>query len=91
MQIVILQFAICILQSRAVMVTRTRCRGLFFQALAIRRERYDARFCYLSDANFNVTTLVDTAGDAIERYVHSPYDATWSNIRSSSIYDNEYV
>ncbi len=57
----------------------------------------DARFYYLGDANFNVTTLVDTAGDAIERYVYSPYgvitayDATWSNIRSNSIYDNEYT
>ncbi len=57
----------------------------------------DASFYYLGDANFNVTTLVDTAGDAIERYVYSPYgvittyDATWSNIRSSSTYDNEYT
>ncbi len=35
--------------------------------------------------------------DTIERYVYSPYgvittyDATWSNIRSSSTYDNEYT
>ncbi len=33
----------------------------------------DDRFYYLADANFNVTTLVDSAGDAIERYVHSPF------------------
>ncbi len=57
----------------------------------------DASFCYLGDAHFNVTTLVDTAGDAIERYVYSPYgvittyDAIWSNIRSSSTYDNKYT
>ena len=47
----------------------------------------DERLYYLGDANFNVTTLVDTGGDALERYVYSPYgvltiyDATWSNIR----------
>ena len=49
------------------------------------------------DANFNVTTLVDTAGDAVERYVYSPYgvltvyDATWANIRSDSSYAVEYT
>ena len=57
----------------------------------------DDRIYYLGDANFNVTTLVDTSGDAIERYVYSPYgvltifDATWANIRSASSYDNEYT
>ena len=29
----------------------------------------DERIYYLGDANFNVTTLVDTGGDAVERYV----------------------
>ena len=54
----------------------------------------DARIYYLNDANFNVTTLVDTSGDALERYVYSPYglaaiyDGTWSNTRSTSSYDN---
>ncbi len=54
----------------------------------------DQRLYYLGDANFNVTTLVDSGGDALERYVYSPYgvvtvyDATWSNTRSASSYDN---
>ena len=45
----------------------------------------DERIYYLGDANFNVSTLVNTGGDALERYVYSPYgvltiyDATWSN------------
>ena len=57
----------------------------------------DAREYYLADANFNITTLVDAAGDAVERYVYSPhgvltvYDATWSSIRSDSSYAVEYT
>ena len=54
----------------------------------------DDRLYYLNDANFNITTLVDSSGDATERYVYDPYgkaticDATWSNTRSTSSYDN---
>ena len=54
----------------------------------------DERVDYLGDANFNVTTLVNTGGDALERYVYSPYgvltiyDATWANLRSTSSYAN---
>ena len=54
----------------------------------------DARLYYLADANFNVTTLTDTSGDAVERYLYDSYgsvtiyDATWSNTRSVSSYDN---
>ena len=57
----------------------------------------DDRIYYLGDANFNVTTLIDSAGDAIEQYTYSPYgsltihDATWSNVRSASSYDVEYT
>ena len=57
----------------------------------------DERIYYLGDANFNVTTLVNTGGDALERYVYSPYgvltiyDATWANIRSTSSYVNAYT
>ena len=57
----------------------------------------DERVYYLGDANFNVTTLVSTAGDAVERCVYSPYgvltiyDATWANIRSASSYANVYT
>ena len=57
----------------------------------------DERLYYLGDANFNVTTLVNTGGDAVERYVYSPYgvltiyDATWSNTRSASSYANVYT
>ena len=54
----------------------------------------DDRLYYLNDANFNVTALLDTAGDALERYVYSPYgvgtiyDATWTDTRSASSYGN---
>ncbi|MBM4092570.1 MAG: hypothetical protein FJ276_24605, partial [Planctomycetes bacterium] len=57
----------------------------------------DERLYYLGDANFNITTLVDTAGDPVERYVYTPYgvptiyDATWSNVRSTSTYSNSYT
>jgi RHS repeat-associated protein len=57
----------------------------------------DERIYYLGDANFNITTLVNTAGDAVERYVYTPYgvltvyDATWANIRSTSSYANAYT
>lgn len=33
----------------------------------------DSRLYYLADANFNVTALVDTSGDVVERYLYSPY------------------
>lgn len=54
----------------------------------------DARLYYLADANFNVTTLVDTVGNAVERYLHSPYgspttyDGTWTHTRASSSHAN---
>ncbi len=54
----------------------------------------DERLYYLNDANFNVTALLDTTGDPVERYVYSPYgvvtiyDATWTNTRSASSYAN---
>ncbi len=44
-----------------------------------------------------MTTIVSAGGDALERYVYSPYglltiyDVTWSNIRSASNYDIEYT
>jgi len=33
----------------------------------------DARIFYLADANYNVTALIDTSGDVLERYLYSPY------------------
>ena len=54
----------------------------------------DERLYYLCDANFNVTTLVDTNGDAVERYLYDPYgtatiyDGSWTNTRSTSSYAN---
>jgi len=33
----------------------------------------DSRVYYLADANYNVTALVDTNGDVLERYLYSPY------------------
>ena len=37
------------------------------------REYGGTRYYYLGDANFNVTTLVDTSGDAREHYQYDPY------------------
>jgi len=54
----------------------------------------DQRLYDLTDANANVTTLVDSAGDAVERYVYDAYgvvtiyDATWSSARPASSVDN---
>jgi len=33
----------------------------------------DEWLCGLTDANMNVTALVDTGGDAVERYIYDPY------------------
>jgi RHS repeat-associated protein len=33
----------------------------------------DSRVYYLADANFNVTALIDTSGNVLERYLYSPY------------------
>jgi RHS repeat-associated protein len=52
---------------------------------------------FLPDAGMNVTTLVDTGGDALERYVYDPYgevtiyDDDWSETRSTSSYDNNIL
>ena len=57
----------------------------------------DERLYYLTDANMNVTCLVDDAGDAVERYVYDPYgkvtiyDDDWSETRSASSYDNSIL
>ena len=57
----------------------------------------DDRRYYLTDANFNVTTLTDTAGAACERYQYSPYgrvtiyDATWTNTRSTSTHNTRHL
>jgi RHS repeat-associated protein len=54
----------------------------------------DERLYFLNDANFNVTTLVDTNGDAVERYLYDAYgkvtmfDGSWANVRSASSYAN---
>jgi RHS repeat-associated protein len=54
----------------------------------------DERIYFLIDANFSVTTLVDTGGDAIERYLYAAYGnvtfvgGSWSNVRSTSSYAN---
>ena len=57
----------------------------------------DETIYFLTDANFNVTTLTDTGGDAIERYLYDPYGKVtiytgdWSSTRSSSSYNNVYL
>jgi RHS repeat-associated protein len=54
----------------------------------------DERLYYLTDANMNVTALVDTGGAAVERYVYDPYgaatiyDGSWTDTRSASTYSN---
>ena len=57
----------------------------------------DERLYYLTDAQMNVTTLVDTGGDAVERYTYDPYgkvtiyDGTWTNTQSQATYANEVL
>jgi len=54
----------------------------------------DERLYYLTDANMNVTTLVDTGGDAVERYVYDAYgevriyEGDWSAAQSADTYSN---
>jgi RHS repeat-associated protein len=55
------------------------------------------RLYYTQDANFNVTALVETDGDVIERYVYDPYgkrtiydddwsdEITWANSKKNEI------
>ncbi len=56
----------------------------------------DERLYVQQDANWNVTALVNTSGDVVERYVYSPYGvatvlaADWSS-RDSSSYDWVYL
>jgi RHS repeat-associated protein len=51
---------------------------------------------YCNDANFNVTALVDTGGNVVERYTYAPYGkvtfraADWSE-RASSVYANDVL
>ncbi len=60
----------------------------------ILRDADEQRVFYLADANYNVTALVATNGDVLERYVYTPYgvltiyDDDWSDTRSNSSYDN---
>jgi len=54
----------------------------------------DSRIYYLTDANQNITSLIDASGAALERYVYDPYGrvtiftADWSSTRSTSLYSN---
>jgi hypothetical protein len=62
-------------------------------SLGITDSGLDERVYYLTDANMNVTALVDTSGNAVERYYYGPYgnvtmmDGSWTG-RASSSYDN---
>jgi RHS repeat-associated protein len=57
----------------------------------------DERLYFANDANMNVTALVESDGDVVERYVYDPYgkvtiyDGTWANTRSTSSYDNNIL
>ncbi|MFV1968781.1 MAG: RHS repeat-associated core domain-containing protein, partial [Pirellulaceae bacterium] len=56
----------------------------------------DERLYGMQDGNWNVTTLADTGGNAVERYLYDPYgvltvlDGSFGS-RSSSSYDNSYT
>ena len=49
---------------------------------------------YTTDANMNVTALVDTSGTVLERVVYDPYgnptfyDGSWTTASDTSSYDN---
>ncbi len=53
----------------------------------------DERLYVLHDANFNVTALLDTSGNVVERYAYTPfgvqnvYDASWSVRSGGTAYD----
>jgi len=55
------------------------------------------RLYYTQDANFNVTALVETDGDVIERYVYDPYgkrtilDGTWTELSWANSKKNEIL
>ena len=57
----------------------------------------DERLYYLTDAQMSITTLVNTGGDVVERYVYDPYgkvtiyDGTWTNAQSPATYANEVL
>ncbi len=52
------------------------------------------RLFYLGDANYNVTALVNTSGQVVERYVYDPYGTVtlykpdWSGTQSPTLYNN---
>jgi len=52
------------------------------------------RIYYLTDANHNVTSLIDASGTVVERYYSSPYGQVtiitpdWTQTRTSSLYNN---
>ena len=57
----------------------------------------DSTLYYCTDANFNVTALVDTGGTVVERVLYDPYgkptfyDGSWANPSSTSAYSNEVL
>ncbi len=54
----------------------------------------DERIYYLNDANFNITTLANTGGDAVERYLYDAYGrgtvyvGAWTSVLSASSFAN---
>ena len=57
----------------------------------------DQRLYYLTDANMNVTCVVDAAGDAVECYRYSPYGSVtvlapdWETVPQTSCVDNLFA
>ena len=56
-----------------------------------------SRVFYLADANYNVTAMVNTSGQVVERYVYDPYGAVtvckpdWSGTQSPTLYNNSVL
>jgi RHS repeat-associated protein len=69
--------------------------GLRYIDDIVLRDRVSERLYYVQDANWNVTSLLDTAANPLERYVYDAYgtvtvyDGAWGSAFSASAFDNE--
>jgi RHS repeat-associated protein len=69
--------------------------GLRYIDDIVLRDRVSERLYYVQDANWNVTALLDTAANPLERYVYDAYgtvtvyDGDWGTTFSASAFDNE--
>jgi RHS repeat-associated protein len=81
-------------------VARNVWSPVYVNALVLRDQSsgggtLNQRLYVAQDANWNVTALIDTSGNVVERYVYSPYgvqtvlSGTWATL-SASAYGNRY-